>query len=29
MKFNNDMAWLKIEKVDGKVKVKTTPGTKK
>lgn len=29
MKFNNDMAWLKIEKVKGRIKVKSTPGKKK
>ncbi|UPH72123.1 hypothetical protein LGT41_0004680 [Abyssibius alkaniclasticus] len=29
MKFTSDMAWLKLEKASGKVKVKSTPGTKK
>jgi len=29
MKFNSDMAWLKLERVGGQVKVKSTPGSKK
>ena len=29
MQFNSDMAWLKIERVGGQLKVKSTPGTKK
>ena len=29
MQFNPDMAWLKIERVGGQLKVKSTPGTKK
>lgn len=29
MQFTSDMAWLKIERVDGKLKVKSTPGSKK
>ena len=29
MQFTSDMAWLKIERVNGQVKVKSTPGTKK
>lgn len=29
MQFNSDVAWLKLERVGGQVKVKSTPGSKK